>query len=138
MNKKGFTLVELMISLTISAMLIGGVLYAFSAEFALWKRIVAGSEKQQIANMVLTRIISDSRNANEISPSSSSSALSLKVGTESIEYSLANNKVRRKKDGYSSYLTDTGDLGALSFSYPDAKQVEIKVEDFKAKVILRN
>lgn len=138
MNKKGFTLVELIISLTISVMLIGGMLYAFGVEFKLWEKIVNISEKQQITNMVLTRIISDSRNANEISPSSSSSALSLKVGTESVEYSMANNKVRRKKDGYSSYLTDTGDLGALSFSYPDAKQVEIKVEDFKAKVILRN
>jgi prepilin-type N-terminal cleavage/methylation domain-containing protein len=138
MKKNGFTLVELIISMTISAMLMGGMLYAFGVEFNLWKKIVNTSEKQQIANMVFTRIIRDARNANEISPSSSNSTLSLKVGAESIEYSLVNSKVRRKKDGYSSYLTAAGDLMALSFFYPAAKQVEIKVEDFKTKVILRN
>ena len=138
MKKNGFTLVELLISMAISVMLIGGMLYAFSAEFSLWKRIVAASEKQQIANMVLSRIIRDTRSADKILTASSTSALSLKVRTESIEYSLADNKIRRKKDGFSCYLTAAGDLAKLSFSYPGAKQVEIEVEDIKAKALLRN
>ena len=138
MKRRGFTLVEMIISMTISAMLIGGMLFAFGAGFRLWKKIVSAGEKQQIANMVLTRIIRDARSADKISASSGAGVLSLKTGTESIEYSLADNKVRRKKDSYSSYLTDAGEVAELSFSYPSGKQVEIKVENFKAKVSLRN
>lgn len=138
MRRHGFTLVEMIVSMTIFAMLMAGIFYAFSVEFNLWKRIVNAAEKQQIASMVLTRIIRDARSAKEILPSSSSSMLMIKIGSESIEYSLTNNKIRRKKDGYSSYLTDAGDIQALSFSYPAPKQVEIKVEDFKTKVSLRN
>ena len=138
MKKNGFTLVELMISVTISAMLMAGMIYAFGVEFGLWERMVVEAEKQQIAGMVLTRIIRDVRSASEILPSSSSSSLLLKIGGEHIGYSLDNNKVRRKIGSYSYYLTDAGDLRSLSFSFPASDQVEIDAEDFKVKAFLRN
>lgn len=138
MKRNGFTLVELLISLSILTLLSGAMYYALGVELNLWKRIVGAGEKQQIANFVLTRIVRDARSASQIFPASNNQKLLLKIGPDSIEYTLINQKIRRKKNNYSAYLTDKGDLQTLSFSYPNAKQVEIKLDGFKGMASLRN
>ncbi len=138
MKRKGLTLVELLISLTILSMLFGGMYYALGVELSLWKRIVSASEKQHIANLVLARVIRDTRSASEILPASNNQQLLLKIGTDSIQYRLLNQKIRRKKNNYSAYLTDKGDLQTLSFSYPTTKEAEIALDGFKTRAYLRN
>ncbi|MDD5383085.1 MAG: type II secretion system protein [Candidatus Margulisbacteria bacterium] len=138
MKKAGFTLVELMISMTILALLLGSFYYVLGAELKIWERIIGRSEEAQIASAVALRIIDDARSAQEILPASSSATLSLKIGNETIEYQLTGNKVRRKKGGYSAYLTDDGEITELTFSYPAGKIVRIKVDDLAASVFLRN
>ncbi|KPJ66705.1 hypothetical protein AMJ44_08010 [candidate division WOR-1 bacterium DG_54_3] len=137
-ERKGYTLVELIIALSLFATLLGGIFYAWGVELNFWKRAVASVEKQQIANMVLARIVSDIRNAEELLPASDDHRLLLKIGSDAIEYSLVGQKIRRKKNSYSAYLTSEGELKALSFSYPDARLVEIKVEGFMTRTALRN
>lgn len=137
-HKPGFTLVELLISLTILTMLFGGMFYALGVELNLWKRIVNTSEKQHIANLVLARIVRDTRSASEILPASNNQQLLLKIGSDSIEYRLLNQKIRRKKNNYSAYLTDKGDLQTLLFSYPATKEAEMTLDGFKTRVCLRN
>jgi hypothetical protein len=112
--------------------------YALSVELDLWKRIVSASEKLHIANLVLTRIIRDTRSASEILPASDPQQLLLKIGSDSIEYRLLNQKVRRKKNNYSAYLTDQGEVQALSFSYPSTQEAEITLDGFKTRISLRN
>ena len=138
MKRKAFTLVELIVSLTIFSLLLGIMFYAFGVELRFWEKIVANSEKQQITNMVITRMSRDVRSAAKILSGSNSNKLLLKIGNDSLEYSLKNNKVRRKKNNYSAYLTVAGDIEQLSFSYPKAKLVEIKIDGYNTKIGLRN
>jgi len=138
MTKKGFTLVELIISLVILSMLFGAAYFALGIQIRLWHKIVSAAEKQQAMNAVLTRIVNDVRAAGEILPSSDSQTLSLKLGGEAVEYALIDQKVRRKKNGTSSYLTDRGELAELSFSYPDIDRVEVELEGLETGAALRN
>lgn len=138
MRRKGFTLVELIISLTIFAMILVSTFYVLGVELRYWKKFVTDGEKQQIANMVITRIARDVRSASEVTPSSASQILLLSAGGETIEYSLIEKKVRRKKNAASSYLTDINDIKTLSFLYPTSNSVEISLENITTMVSLRN
>ena len=138
MRRTGFTLIELIVSLTIFAMILGSIFYVLGVELKYWKKFVACGEKQQIANMVLARIARDVRGASNIIPSSGSQVLLLSVGGETVEYSLVDKKVRRKKNASSSYLTDIGDIKTLSFLYPTSKSVEISLENITTSVGMRN
>ena len=138
MRKKGFTLVELIISLTIFAILLTGIIYSLGIELSTWNRIANAAEKQQIENSVLARITRDIRSATQILPSSDPDRLSLKIGSDTIEYSFANAKVKRKKNNYSSYLTVEGDIQALAFSYPAGNLVEVRLDDTKTQIYMRN
>lgn len=138
MRRKGFTLVELIISLTIFAMILVSTFYVLGVELRYWKEFVTDGEKQQIANIVIARIARDVRSASEIIPSSASQILLLSAGGETIEYSLIEKKVRRKKNATSSYLTDINDIKTLSFLYPTSNSVEISLENITTMVSLRN
>jgi len=137
MNKRGFTLVEIIVSLSIFAILLSSMYYIFGVELRLWQRYITASEDLQISNMVMTKITRDIRAADKII-SSSSDQLSLKVETDTIQYSFSKGKVKRKKNSRSSYLTTKGDLSALSFASLSDKLVEIKINDFSTKIVLRN
>ena len=138
MKSKGFTLVELILSLAIFSLLLGSFFYVFEVELGCWKRMVASAEKQQVASVVLSRITRDARAAREFLPGSDQNRLRLKIGSETIEYGLLEQKVRRKKNQHSAYLTSPGEIGALSFSYPQEKLLEIKVDNFATRIALRN
>lgn len=137
-NRPGFSLVELIVSLSIFAMLSVSILYVFGTELKLSKKITGASQKQQLLNAVLTRISQDIRAAWTVLPSSDENKLILSVEADSIEYSLINEKVRRKKNNYSSYLTDTGEVKAFSFSYPVSRIVEVHLDNSKTRYLLRN
>jgi prepilin-type N-terminal cleavage/methylation domain-containing protein len=136
--RRGFSLVELIVSLSIFALLSVSVLYVFGTKLNLSKKITGASQKQQLVNAVLTRISQDIRAASAIYPSSNAEKLLLSVEADSIEYSFINEKIRRKKNDYSAYLTDTGELKAPSFAYPFSRMVEVHLEGSKTKYLLRN
>lgn len=137
MTKRGFTLVEIIISLSIFALLLGSMFYVFGVELNLWQRYITASEDLQICNMVMTKITRDIRAADKIL-SSSSDQLSLKVGPDTVQYSFVKGKVKRKKNSRASYLTTEGDIATLTFSCPSEKLVETKINDFSTKIVLRN
>jgi prepilin-type N-terminal cleavage/methylation domain-containing protein len=136
--KRGFTLVELIVSFAILSMLFAAMYFALGTQIKSWQRIVSAAERQQIANAVLSRIVNDIRAAREILPASNSQTLALRIENDVIEYSLFGEKVRRKKNGYSSYLTDKEGLGALSFSYPDVYRIGIRIDGQETGASLRN
>ncbi|NQT29796.1 MAG: type II secretion system protein [Candidatus Saganbacteria bacterium] len=138
MKRRAFTLVELVVALAIFSLLLGGIFYALFTELTIWNKLVAQAETQQITNAVLSKMTSDVRSASEILPASNSTTLALTVKTDEIEYSLANDKIRRKKNGHSSYLTDENDIDSLSFSYPESNFVEVGIGNFNAGAFLRN
>ena len=137
-QKSGFTLIELIVSLTIFSMLLGGIYFALGIELSFWKRVVGICEDQQIKNMVLLRIVRDLRGAEEILPLSNNKTLAVKVGGNTLEYTLKNKKIRRKKNNYSAYLTTKGEFSTRAFEYPTPKLVKIEIEDWTTTVFLRN
>ena len=138
MIRRGFTLVETIVALVIFTLMMGGIFHILDIELVLWDRLVSSAENQQTANIILSRIVRDIRSPDEVSPASGSKELVLKTADGTVEYALLNNKVRRKQGAYSSYLTAEGALQRLSFFYPSAKIVEIRIENLVAGVYLRN
>ena len=138
MKRGGFTLVELMISLSILTVLAGSMFYAFGVELRFWQKLTANMTEQQMVNNVMARIVSDIRSAREIVYSATGDDLILLVGQDRIEYSLTNQKLRRRKNNRSSYLTDIGEITAFSVAYPTTRLIEIKVNNDKTRAGLRN
>jgi prepilin-type N-terminal cleavage/methylation domain-containing protein len=138
MRRKAFTLVELILALTIFAMMLGGLFYAFGVELKFWDKVVVSSSRQQVAAQVMAQLTRDIRSAYIIVPGSNSKELALKVGTSIIGYTLMNDKVRREKDGRAAYLTDQHEVLNLSFAYPAANLVEVKLDEFSTRITLRN
>lgn len=137
-GRQGFTLIELIISLIIFSIFLSGVLYSFNVDLGFWRKTVAQCEKEQITGFVLARITRDIRTAKAVLPGSDRDTLQLQVGTDIIEYSISNNKVKRKKNNYSSYLTDVDDIKNLSFSFPGPGLVAVTIADLSTTIYLRN
>lgn len=138
MKGRGFTLVELMISLSILSVLAGSMFYAFGVELKFWQRLTANMIDQQMINNVMTRVVSDIRSAREVIYSATGEDLILLVGQDRIEYSLINQKLRRKKNNNSSYLTDVGEIAAFSVAYPTTRLVEVQINNDRTRTFLRN
>jgi len=137
MKKQGFTLVELMIALSLSAVLLAGIFFSFGQGIRNWRIIVKSASNLQIENLIAERITSDIRAASEISAGSSSEEVVLKNEIETIGYKLVDRKVRRKKGTSISYLTSEDEVRKLFFAYPAAGVVEVKLDDFAWKAAVR-
>lgn len=136
--RKGFTLIEMLISLAIFSLLLATVFSLFHADIKLWNKIASKSEKSQVLNFVLARLGHDIRSASQILPASSTGSLFLKAGPDILEYSLAGEKVRRKQNGTSSYLTYDKEISSLSFSYPSSREVAVELDGGNSTYALRN
>ncbi|MFH1541521.1 MAG: prepilin-type N-terminal cleavage/methylation domain-containing protein [bacterium] len=138
MRRNGFTLVELIISLSIFALLTSSIFLFLGTSLRYWHKIVNQTETRQIHQVVLDKLCEDIRRASAILPSSHAKELHLQVGADKISYSLINKKVRHLKNAYTSYLTDVNEVTSLTFGYPQAKLVLIRIGKYETKVALRN
>ena len=138
MKRNGFTLIEMLVSLTVLFVALGAIFYALGAEIKLWDRIATSIEKQQLSEAVLSRMTRDIRSASEILSASNRQNLFLRIGADTIDYSLSEEKVKRSKNGAAAYLTVENEIKELSFLYPTADLVVIKTEELTTKVFLRN
>ena len=137
-QKHGFSLVELITTLCLLLLLLGVISSTFIKQVRFCQKIAVACSKEQIKNFVIEKIKGDARTAQEILPDSNKERLVLRVDEDRIEYSIVNYKVRRRKNSYTQYLTDKNEILNLSFSYPANKTVEVSLEDFVARVSLRN
>ena len=135
--KRGFTLAELLIAMTLLAMLLGGWLYAFGAGLRNWRKISAQATTSQIRNLVAERLCGDVR-TSAIMTSSTSAEIFLQIGPDVVSYALSAGKVRRKKGGSSAYWTSEGEIKTLAFSYPAASQTLIELDGLAFLVGGRN
>jgi len=138
MKRSGFTLVELIVALSIFAFLLGNIFFFLGTQVKFWNKTEALVKKQQISHIILAQIIRDLRSAATISPLSSKEKLQLMIGPDLIEYSLANQKIKRRKNNYSRYLTTEEEIKTFYFAYPASREVEINIEDFSVKTFSRN
>lgn len=138
MKHKGFTLVELIISLNITLILVGGMLFAFGQASRSWKRVARRAERLQIENIITERICRDARGADEIMTGSGSSEIKLKLGSATVSYSLSAGKVRRKMGGSTAYLTNDNEIERLNFAYPVKNFAEVHLDNYVFLVAVRN
>ena len=140
--KKGFTLIEVLISMALAMIVLGSAFFATSTFLRTWRSGTASLEALQGGRIVLQRITDEVRNSRKIDPSSNTSKLILNYEGYNIAYDLKDGKVRREKGGGSAYLTEEGIVTSLNFSYPSQKLVEIKIfiekKEFATKAFVRN
>jgi len=137
-SNRGFTLVELLVSMAIFLILMGAVYFSFQLAIKHWKRLADNSRHQQIVCLVMGRMTVDIRQASAVLLISNAEQLSLKVGTDTIEYLLTSRKVGRKVNGRTAYLTDNDEIKALSFAYPSSHSVACSLEGNSTVITLRN
>jgi len=125
--KRGFTLVELIVALSLMTALIGGLLYAFGNGLRSWRQISSRAATLQIENITAERLCRDIR-GSAIMTSSTSEEIFLKIGPDVVSYKLEGGKVRRKKGGSVSYWTSEGEIKKLLFSYPVVDQAIVALD----------
>lgn len=136
--KRALTLVELLVSLTILTLFVGGAFYALSTELRFWQKLSAKALAIQRYNSLANRLVRDLRSANVLLPNSNQTTLSLQIGSDLISYSLVNNKIRRQKGTSSSYLTTENEIASFTFAYPSANLIQINLASQPFLVALRN
>ena len=132
--KKGFTLIEVLISMTLAVLVLGSAFWAMGSSLRTWKSGAANLEALQGGRIVLERIMDEVRNARGIDPSSTSQKIVLNYEDYNITYELKNGKVRRDKGEGASYLTTEGIVNSLNFIYLSSKLVEIEMDVLKRKI----
>ena len=135
--KKGFTLVELLVSITLLSLFLSSFFYLLSAEVRASKYLAQASAQAQVSSHLFKRIGSDIRAANKILSTSNPSRLCLQVENDIIEYYLSGGELKRRKNGSASPLSNPGEIKSLSFSFND-KLIEIKIDQQSLLVALRN
>lgn len=131
MNKstKAFSLIELLIAITLSSILMLGFFHAISTALALWQTQSRDTARLMDAAFVLNQISRDVFQSAAIDPSSNAGRLCLDYETYSLSYDFYQGMVRRNKDGkVASSLTNKNTILELSFDYPSSKRVVITVE----------
>ena len=137
-HRSGFTLVELLVSFALTALLLTTLFYTFGQALHSWKRCVLKNEVQQAAGLVANKIICDIRAANQIT-SASSYEIGLKIESDIVSYQFINNKVGRKiNNGSIAYLTSENEINSLSFSFASSEAVIVSLEGYACYVSKRN
>ena len=127
LNKNGFTLVELLIALIISAMVLNSAfLFAFGA-LGTQKRALTFSSNFQEALSTLGLMTKEIRASNLISPSSTDKKLLLFSGPDLITYEFLSGKIKRSRNASGQYITADGSLEKAAFFYPSPKSVRIEI-----------
>ncbi|KAF0135061.1 MAG: hypothetical protein FD145_199 [Candidatus Saganbacteria bacterium] len=144
MNKKGlacrqagFTLVELLVSLAIAStiLLFGAPLMLnYSKNISLLNKKTAKLETEQ---SVLRQMAKEIRSADSLIKFSSREVV-IKIDNTAIAYDYFDKKARRKKNNYSQYLTDNGEIDSISFIMPKNNFLVINLDSFETGVCLRN
>ena len=126
--KRGFTLVELIVVLSLMTALTGGLLYAFGNSLRSWRKISRRAATLQIENITAERLCRDIR-GSAIMTGSTSEEIVLKLGPDTVSYKLENGKLRKQKGSSASYLTSENEISRLEFSYPSANLAGVTLDE---------
>lgn len=135
--KKGVTLIELTVALGLAALFLLCASYLVNSYLKDFSKMTLKLNELQVRHFVLDRIQRDLRSADRI-VSTNPSRLGLRSKEDIIYYDFFAGKVRRTKNGYVSYLTDTEDVRSLSFEHPRPGLVLIKLDEEIAGGYVRN
>lgn len=117
--KKGFTLIELIVAVTLSAIVLSS-LFGFLFPFLKWH----GTSSAKLGNLAsvlsaIDTISREIRSSKGISPLSNKDRIILIFDSYTISFDLNAGKIRRIKGGSSQYLTPDSSADSLLFTYSD-------------------
>ncbi|MBU0687801.1 MAG: prepilin-type N-terminal cleavage/methylation domain-containing protein [Candidatus Margulisbacteria bacterium] len=116
MNKKGFTLIEILVSLTLFSLILSSTFLILKTPSMFWNRFVNKMAAFEVVSSVSGVIMRDIWEAINISVEEGGLRLILiDSGYSQIQYELVGGKIRRKKGGSSSYLTYDEQVDLLEF-----------------------
>ena len=135
---EGFTLVELLVAASLLTLVMMITTMALGAGLKDWRRKVTFCKREQLKQIIVSRMVLEMREAREILPISDQNKMVLQSGFDQIEYSLTNSKIKRRKNKYVAYLTDKNELESLSFVYQNSREVLVSLSAVTFEVRLRN
>lgn len=136
--RKGLTLVELIVVMSLFVLFVGTFVSAFGQGLRSFKSVADQTEKLQIKNIVAEKMTNDIRSASAVLPASTSSEVFLQVDTGVISYCLNASKVRRKAGGSTAYLTNENEIKQLNFAYPGSGLIQVALDEAVFSVGKRN
>lgn len=138
MKRRGFTLVEMMIALTLSVVVLTAGTFMLSNYLRTFKKLSAAVEKGQIEQFVLNKLTNDIQFAEKVNSGSNATLLILEVKDDTLRYDYFNRKVRRRTNKSTAYLTEAGEISSLAFNYPRPGLVLINLDDSRTGAFCRN
>lgn len=118
MKSKGFTLVELIVSISVLSVVLVCVLSFFFAGIGLFERTANDIKSIEASVFVADKMTDDILQCRGISSQSDNEKLYLLQKDESIIYQHKNDKVHRQEGSSISYLTVENEVKGLKFDYP--------------------
>lgn len=138
MKRQGFTLIEMIVALTLSVLVLSAGTFMLSSYLRTYHKLNAALEKNQVKQFTLNKIISDIQFAEGINKSSGPDLLILNLKDDTLRYDYFNQKVRRRASKSTAYLTEPGEISSLSFSYPKPGLVTISLDKIITGAYCRN
>ncbi len=136
-GRQGFTLIELIVALTLASMLFIAGMFSFLNYMKTYDRVSREAELAQVRQSVLLRMTREIRSADQIL-ASTPDRIQIKSDKSVISYYRYDNKIRRVENSYASYLTEPGQIKKLAFLYPAKGLVMITVDQDTTEVYCRN
>ena len=131
-------MIEIIVALTLSALVLMTGTFMLSNYLRTFKKLSVAIERNQIKQFVLNKVTSDIIFAEGINKSSGPDLLILYLKGDTLRYDYFNQKVRRRTNKSTAYLTEPGEIGSLSFSYPKPGLVMIFLDKIKTGAYCRN
>lgn len=136
MKKHGFTLLEIVITLSLSSIILMAGIFLFSSIFRTYKVEAKKAEELQIQQMVLKEIVKDARCADKLALEGQKLVLTFKDFI--LSYEIKDKKIKRQKGGASAYLTENNEVPSLNFTMVKPGLLKIKTNLFETGVFCRN
>lgn len=127
-NRKGFSLIEMMVALGILSLIIIGLVTFFSGGTRAWVTGQYQLEAQRNARLAMDRMVREIREGTSIDEISSNVTIKINYlasfGKNPVTYSLPDSTSTINRNG----TPLINDVKTLNFTYPDASKVHILLE----------
>ena len=134
MNSSGFTLIEMIVALSVSLCVFAQILFIGHKINAECGRRCKQAWRAVSINNALTVIQNETRNSLGILPASDGKRLVLDRGTYSLLFEFVSGKIKRAKNSSVQYLTDDGEMSSLAFTYPAPAIVCVTAKGMSAEI----
>lgn len=131
-------MIEIIVALTLSALVLTAGTFMLSNYLRTFKKLSIAIERNQIKQFVLNKVTSDIIFAEGINKSSGPDLLILYLKGDTLRYDYFNQKVRRRTNKSTAYLSEPGEINSLSFTYPQPGLVLIALNANKTGACCRN